>query len=254
MDDRGTWWYQVKPGFCWPVDFLEPVPYLNITLPQAKSFLGYQHIISDENSADSYLVINVIREIEKYCAASIVSKRRNAVRKGLYSCSLEVLSFKDASTFMECRATWNDLTKRTGWKREMALEEFDRTWSMTLDCPGSTIVVGRDIKSGRVAGFLITKIIGSTAYVDTIASRDEFLGCNVNDALIYSFLSSSKVIPGVINAHYAIKSKVEGLEKFKTGIGFVPFPYPASTRLKSSVRLGLKVFMPDQYNRIIGKW
>jgi hypothetical protein len=238
-DRGGEWWYQVKPGLCWPADFLEP--------------RRVERGATEGIAPDSRLVINVIRDVRSYGPGAIASKRRNAVRKGVQSCLIEILRTRDHATFEECRDAWSQLTRRTGWKGEVDAAEFDRTWSMILECPGASIVVGRDTASGRVAGFLVTKIIGSTAYVDTIASRDEGLRLNVNDALIYAFVRSAAAIPGVSTAHYALKSRVEGLERFKTGIGFEPFPYPAVTRLRGPVRLALRSLMPDKYARMVGE-
>lgn len=251
--EDGTWWYQVKPGLCWPSDFLKPMCDSKEVIPFFKNYLGYQHVVSNSTMANSRLVINVIEKIRDYGPETVSTKRRNAIRKGLSDCIFEVLKHPSRETIEECRLAWNDLSRRTGWKNESDSAEFLRTWRFLLDCPGISVIVGRERVSGRVAGFLVTKIIGTTAYVDTIASRDFALGLNVNDVLIYAFVTSAARIAKVEKAHYAIKSRVESLERFKTGIGFTPIPFPAYTMLRVVPRLALKIIFNDKYKRMIGE-
>lgn len=250
----GTWWYQVKPGLCWPVEFFRPIPPGAACPALHRRLLGYQHVVPDESQANSHLVINTIRDLAAYTPQAINAKRRNAIRKGLRSCHIERLTELHGPTVDECRAAWNALTERTGWKSVSEKADFDRSWAQLLEVPGATILVGRAAETGEVAGFLITKIIGDTAYVDTIASRSDMLKYNVNDALMFAFLMNARQLAGVRMAHYAIRSYVATLEKFKTGLGFEPIAFPALTRLQPAVRLALRLLKPAAYRRMLGEF
>jgi hypothetical protein len=131
---------------------------------------------------------------------------------------------------------------------------FEQSWRTMLDCPGVSIILGRDAESGEVAGFLTVKIIGDTAYVDTIASRSEMLKTNVNDALMFAFVCSAAKLPGVRTAHYAIKSNVQSLERFKTSIGFSPVSFPAVTRLRGLAGPVVRTLFPEKYRRMVGQF
>jgi len=251
QDRAGAWWYQVKPGLCWAVDCFAPLD-RPAGLPFLKSFHGFQHVVADEGRANSHLVINAITDLSTYGPQAVDSKRRNAVRKGLRRCELTIPKAYDEQTFGQCRMAWNDLTERTGWKHLADKASFEESWRMLLDEPGATIIAGRDKESGEIAGFLLTKIIGDTAYVDTIASRTSLLKCNVNDALMYAFIMNARDLPGVRKAHYAIRSYVETLERFKRGLGFSPVAFPARTRLRWPTRLGLRMLLPAKYKRMHG--
>jgi hypothetical protein len=251
-DRRGTWWYQVKPGLCWAPDCFAPLSPQEAQPPFAKSYLGYQHVVPSDAEANSHLVINAITDLTAYDEKVVDAKRRNAIRKGLRSCALELLTAYDEPTVEQCRLAWKDLTERTGWKHALQRDAFHATWPILLDYPGVSILIGRDLQSGQVAGFLVTKIIGDTAYVDTIASRTDSLKCNVNDAIMFTFLMNARRLTGVTKAHYAIRSYVQTLESFKRGLGFQPVAFPARTVLRGPVRLILKRFFPDKYRRMHG--
>ena len=251
-DTHGRWWYQVKPGLCWAVDALAAIPSAEVHLRLRKTFIGYQHVIPNEEAANSHLVINTISDLGSYDHNSINAKRRNAIRKGFRACELHVETNMDTKTLNECRRAWEDLTERTGWKGTVCQTWFNDTWNQLASCPGVSIIVGREKESGRTAGFLITKIIGDTAYVDTIASCSDMLHTNVNDAVMAAFLLNAKHMPGVTKAHYAIKSKVTHLEKFKTSLGFVPHPFPAQLRLRPLAGWLIRHLKKDQYRRMTG--
>jgi len=253
-DENGHWWFRMKPGFCWPVDAFRPIPASEATPPWCRSYVGYQHVLPDDHAANSYLVINYLGNLSGYGPASLNAKRRNAIRKGFKACELGLLASPDEETMAGCRAAWNALTARTGWKHASDPQSFAESWRMLLGIPGVSIVVGRHRESGQVAGFLITKIIGDTAYVDTIASRTDLLGANVNDALLYAFLKNAAEIPGVDKAHYAIKSNVESLEKFKRGLGFEPHSFASLLRLRPGIKILLKLVAAEKYERMLGRF
>lgn len=251
-DGDGSWWYQVKPGLCWPVDFLRPIPISHATPPYRSSFVGFQHVVAAGDRADSHLVVNALAGLDAYGAARIPSARRKSIRRGLRDCEVALLADYDRETFGECRSAWNDLWGRSGWKRPLGQAEFDAAWRAMLELPGMSIIVGRERRSGAVAGFRITKIIGDTAYTDTTASRTEMLHTNVNSAVMYAFLANAARLPGVTMASSAIKSYVASLEDFKTSFGFEHRRFPARTTLRPGVAPALRLLFRSRYDRLVG--
>lgn len=250
QDDYGRWWYQVKPGLCWPADFLDTVREERNTIPLLKRFIGYQHV-APAHLANSRLIINAIEDISSFGPESVPDKRRN-IRTGFNSCSLEVTDRPDARVYAECSELWRDFVGRTAWKKAVDAEYVSRTWGYMLETPGVSIILGRDKESGRVAGFLITKIIGDTAYVDTIASSTALMKTKVNDALVYAFVKNAQRLSQVKKAYYTIVSYKATLEKFKQSHGFRPIPYPASTSLMPPAAALIKFLKSDSYNRMVG--
>lgn len=253
-DSDGRWWFSPRPGLAWLVDCYAVVERGGARPPLSGSFLAYQHVVPDAQQANSQLVINTVVDVPGYGPASVPLKRRNGIRKSLKNCVVERLSGGDEDALEHCRQAWNDLTQRTGWRHTAERAEFHDTFRRMMALPGVSVIVARDRESGQVAGFNMVKLVGDTAYVDTIASRTDMLKLRVNEALMYTFVASAAQVPGVQKAHYAIKSYVAALEDFKQGVGFVPTPFPAYTRFRGPTGLLLRTVFRAKYRRMIGQF
>ncbi|MBD3422635.1 MAG: hypothetical protein GF398_21170 [Chitinivibrionales bacterium] len=250
--EDGTWWYQVKPGLCWPVDVLTQVA-KRPRLPLVKSYLGFQ-CTAGKGLRNSVQIINTIEDISLYSEKYINSKRRGKIRKGSRMCDIELIKSIDYDLVAGAAGLWNDFVKRTGWKKPLSQEFFSKSWGELLSLPGSNIMIARSKEDRMIAGFLISKLLGDTAFIDTIASDSKYLSHNVNDIMMYSFINSAKKVNGITKAHYAIKSYDDKLETFKKSIGFTESVYPSLTHLRPGVGMLLKLLSPRNYNRLYGKF
>lgn len=252
QDREGRWWYQMRPGFSWPADVFEAfVP--RSGPPLRRAYLGYQHLIPDESAANCRLAINSIFDLPAYGVHALTTKRRNAIRKGLRACEIVRLDTPDPKCIHGALTAWKSLVGRTGWRSNLHEGALRARLMELLDLPAATVLLALDRQTGEVAGFLITKVFGDTAYVDTIASNSALLASNPNDALMYTFLRRAATIPGVNKAHYAIKSNVEALEHFKTTLGFEPTPRPARWTTPPGVKTLIRIASPTMYNRLMGR-
>lgn len=250
-DNNNNWWYQVKPGFCWPVETYKTFDPKGVTLPLNKTFIGYQYLTTDSNTKN-IMIINTIEDLSKYGPDTLKKDRRKGVRKGFERCSLAILKDINEEIIEGCMRAWSDLTTRTGWKQPVSRDFFSETWRMILDCPGYSIIIAREAQKGEIAGFYVTKIIGDTTCGDTIAVRDDMLHTHANDALRYSFISNAAKIPVIKKACCSIKSNDQGLEDFKTSLGYKATSFPACTKIHWGFRHYLKYFRKDYYNRLLG--
>lgn len=252
QDAQGAWWYQVRPGYAWPVDAIDPLSTPR-SLPYSKSYLAYQHVVASGEASNSTLVINTVVDLPAYSPESIDDKRRNAIRKGVRSCDVVQVERIEDAWLPGVAKAWNDLVDRTGWKHHRDGGMIRESWSKLLEIPAATMLLAIDRASGQVAGFLITKIYGQTAYVDTIASNSDLLKSNPNDVLMYTFIRNAQKCSGVTKVHYAIKSSVEHLEKFKTSLGFAHHPFPATLRARPGLLTALRILRPQLYRRLMGQ-
>lgn len=254
QDREGRWWYQVKPGFCWPVDLYVPVDKQSISLSFRKTFIGYQCPINNASYSNSSMTINTLRNLTQYGIHSVSKNRRKKIKKGMHRTHITILKEYDEKIFDECREIWADLSRRTGWKQPLLKKRFDREWGQMLSCPGITILLAHDVQCGRIAGFYIVKVIGDTAYGDTIAVHTDMMNTYANDALRFTFLVLASRIPGIRQASAAIRSNLKGLEAFKQSIGFVPEAMPAYIKLRPGIDFLLRLINPEQLQRLKGNF
>ena len=84
-------------------------------------------------------------------------------------------------------------------------------------------------------------------------SASDLLACRPNDILLYTFIRNAQELPGITKMHYAIKSNVETLERFKRDLGFTGHPFPAHLHLRRGMSLALSLAAPRLYRRIQGR-
>lgn len=250
QDTHGSWWYQVRPGFCLPVELYTPIVCLKSRLPFKQSYIGYLHVTPDHASANGCIALNTVLGLKNYGPGRLSHNRRSKVRSSFKKCSLEVFTEADLSVLEQCRTIWCDLRTRSGWGKKVSPGRFHEEWRIMLDCPGQTIILAREKTSGVIAGFLITKILGDTLYCDTIAVHKKYLRLYTTHALFYAALVNAARMKGVVRAFSGIRSHIDSLERFKQGMGFSHAVLPTQNHWTCGVLPFLKRFSAIQYNRI----
>jgi len=251
QDGEGRWWWHVKPGFVWPVDYLTPIARAS-EAPPGRLLLGWQYPVG-EAEANSRVHLNVIHDLSGYDLDRIGhKKRRNTIRKALRELAIAPADPADRAFSAEACEVWNSHVRRTGWNTPMSVEEFQATWMELASCPGTTVLAAREqAEGGALCAWLIARVIDDTVFIDTLTSHTDRLASSPNDGLVFLCLLSAARL-GVRHAHYALKSKVETLEAFKQGLGFVPHPFASRLRLRFPVGPLLRMFKPAIYKRLLG--
>lgn len=248
-DRTGRWWYAVKPGFAWPVNFF--------ARPESEGrgfafrpLLGWQYPV-DAAIANSQVWMNVIHDLAAFDLARIDSDKRRAVRKGAKALDLIALDAADKRIAEAACEVWNSHVQRTGWNTPMNTERFTRSWRELRDWPGTTVVGARDRVSGALCSWVVARVIDGVVYVDTLASHTERLENRPNDTIVFAILSSAAAA-GVQKAHYSLRSSNESLERFKASMGFEAHGFPARLVLRWPVERLLRAFRPRAYRRLRG--
>ena len=249
-DSTGRWWYRVKPGLAYPVDFFTPVDHPP-SLAFAKVFLGHQYPVA-EAEADSFVRMNVIHDLSGYDLSAVHSNKRRAVRKGMKNLVVEAMDPANPDLAEEARIVWNSHVERTGWNSPMDSDRFRASWAELADWPGTTVLFARDQELRQtLCAWLLVRVIDNVVYVDTVASHTDRLANRPNDTIIFLALWSA-ARQGVRRAHYALESRLKSLEAFKASLGFETHPFPARLRLRQPVRLLLRLLRPRAYQRLLG--
>ena len=103
-----------------------------------------------------------------------------------------------------------------------------------------------------MCGWLITRVIDDTVFIDTIASHTDRMAQRPNDAMIFRALVSAAAM-GVAHGHYALQSRLESLEAFKQALGFHAHPFPSRLELRWPVAPLLRLARPRLYRRLLGE-
>lgn len=250
QDRTGRWWYHVKPGFAWPVDYFRIVAEPDHGL-ERRWLLGWQYPVPPESS-DSRVWLNVIHDLKGYGISRVASNKRRAVRKGFRNLRIEVVDPSDPSLGREACEVWNSHVERTGWNTRLDSDFFVQTWRELARWPGTTVMTARDPNAGdQLCAWLIARVIDETVYVDTIASHTDRLAHRPNDAIIFQCLVLAEGM-GVRHAHYSLKSKLESLETFKQSLGFTAHPFPSRLNLRRPIGPVLARIRPEIYMRLLG--
>ncbi len=251
QDRTDRWWYGVKPGFAWPVDFFTPFSATFRSAPRRR-LLGWQFPV-DTGCSDSCVTMNVIHDLSAYDLGAVNAKRRNAIRQGFRQLEIVIADPADAAVREAALEVWNSHVQRTSWNRTLTPAQFDPSWRELSDWPGTTLLCARAKDGGSsLCAWLLVRAIDDTVFMDTLASHTDRLAERPNDAVLFACLSSARQ-QGIRRAHYALKSSVTSLEWFKESLGFVPYPFPTKLHLRFPVRLGLEWFRPALYRRLRGE-
>lgn len=246
----GRWWYHVKPGFAWPLDYFDPIESGQHASPKSL-LLGWQYPVP-AGCEDSHVWLNVIRDLSGYDLSRVIAAKRRAIRKGFRSLDIRVSNPADAALAAQACVVWNSHVERTGWNRQMSQRDFVTSWRELAEWPGTTVLTARDAAHGNeLCAWLIARVIDDTVFIDTIASHSDRLSNRPNDAIIFHCLASASRM-GVRRAHYSLKSKLQTLEAFKESLGFEACPFPSRLHLRRPIGAVLRRTRPDIFKRLKG--
>lgn len=249
-DRGGRWWYQIKPGFAYPVDFFSPFD----TAPRiawSKAPLGFQYPVA-HRSSNSFVFANVIGNLRNYGLSMLPGSKQRAVRRGMRCLAVGVVNPVDPIVAEEARQVWNKHVQRTGWNTPMQTQRFAAAWGELAQWPGTTVIAVREIGSvGALCSWLIVRTIAGTIYLDTLVSDSDYWSRRPNDTIIFTTLQAAARV-GITQAHFSLKSALPGVERFKASLGFAGHPFPTHLSLRWPVGTVLRNAFPKYYRRLQG--
>lgn len=247
---RGIYWYCIKPGFAWPLNFFRELDVESGGYLSGRLLLGMQWPVP-EAQADSKVWMNVARDIGGYDLGRVDADKRRAIRKGFKNLELSTCNPADPVVAAQACEVWNSHVKRTGWNTLMAAADFAASWAELADWPGTTVLTARNRADGSLCAWLIARVFDNVVYLDTLASHTDRLDFRPNDAIVFGTVASAAAA-GVQHAHYSLKSSVTSLEAFKASMGFVAHPFPCKLILRWPVKLALQWTHPRILRRLKG--
>jgi glycosyltransferase involved in cell wall biosynthesis len=237
---NNIWWQEAAPFFCKPVLPLQRIV-RGLARPKIrKSFLGYSHLIDDDNQANKHWSVMLLdnEKLEKFSLSSLSSSKRAQVRKGLRLNEIKKIEVIDP-VIDYMRDICISAASRTGhgkppqyyikhymkW-RDFMLKEFamqKREWWGAFH-------------NGVLIAYYYAYQIDETMFISAAKSHSDYLKDCPNDVLLFTFLEYCRDLPGCTQVIYGDWSNdAPSLNKFKEKYGFQKVDLPVYARYNPAV-------------------
>ena len=146
------------------------------------------------------------------------------------------------------------------WKQRIGKVYKDRSHKNTFRnwINNEYLISKRLILGAYVDDHLIASLIGhavqDTACMTMLYSNSKFHSFHPVDALVYSFILICQKNPDINRVINGLKSLKPGLQIFKKRHGFKEIVYPAYIHMNYLARTAAKIFLPEQYKRLMGRY
>jgi hypothetical protein len=244
-------WEQVRPGFYQPVHVLGPLAQSELSRP-AIACWGYRAVVPPGSETETRLVVYLIDDLAGYDEGVLTSKRRGTLRRAQRS-ALRLVPLENDS-----------LLQRDGY--EVCLSAYDRFGFGTKPTPeqyaqrltdqhvGDRSCGVAAVLDDRLVGYILAHVIEGTSYGEDFHVHTDALRTNASTALLYEMLQllrQSRVVTRVFNG--VVCREDEGLDTFKTSMGFVHTAFPTRVHLWPGAGPLLRRCRPNRYERLTGK-
>jgi len=235
-----AWWYEAHPRWYLSIPFhteLTPSPaeladvlergalVLRYTCPISAGTASYRSACDDPD----------------YDLSTLSSTARRATRRGLERCTVRRLPFTELERHGGLELSRSTLV-RQGRK---VSRDHDQYWRRHYAAAGRSDVAEcwAAFVGDQLAAFLIVVTIDDCVYLPVLKSSKDLLSEYPNNALVYTVTRDALDRPGVTEVSWGLESllpTMEGLERFKHGMGFVHRPIGQRIEMKRWVSTALR--------------
>jgi hypothetical protein len=262
---NGTWWQRVKRFFFLPVSFLAPLR-PNVDSPSSwRALGGYYHVALDAAQANGTLVTNEISEprtfdLEKLKKNKNGARKLREIQKGLSILNIRRIEKLD-DLLGDGRHIVERWQQRIGdgstdvWHRHIDGDNFHQ-WASFAFHHSHDLLIGAYFERRLVAFARIKATDGVANIVNTFGDHSMHVTHQVSPATVlnYAFITISSQSPGIHKAVNGLRSLKDSLERYKAELGYRHVSYPAFIRLHQPAQCLARVFMPIQYQRLMGRY
>ncbi len=178
----GHWWVDNR-GFCRRVHFAATVPAAEVRRPTAYCW-AYHTLLpaEDAEAANVWSPLHLVEDLANYGEHSLDSTQRKHVRRCRRA--FELVQLTDAGMLAEQGwPIYSANARRLGLPLELDEEAF-RAQAAAWAEDDRRLIVGA-LQDGRLVGYLETRAIGHTAYLDEIRLSETALKANLSAYLHY---------------------------------------------------------------------
>ena len=180
-------------------------------------------------------------DASEYGLSTLSSTARRATRRGLERCTIRRVPFSELEQLGGLELSRSTLVRQqrsvpsdhdASWRRHYAAAAD----TATAECWGAFV-------GDQLAAFLIAATIDDCVYLPVLKSSSDHLSEYPNNALVYSFTQSALARRGITEVSWGLESLLpglEGLERFKLGMGFANRPIGQRIEMTGWLRAALR--------------
>ncbi len=252
VEAGGLYWAEARRFFYRPLIPLREFDPATITLPRLALLGGVQYAISRAHQANSWLNWLVFDRTRDYSLATLDKNRRRQVR--LAAKDFLVRPVTDLQEFKsQAYAAYVSFHNRTGYKvgAERRDPKVFSLWADRVFATPNVLVLG-GYRAGVLGGVSLTYRFGSTVYYATFFCDDASLEGYLSDLMLHTVREGAAASPEVTHIYAGMFKGIRGLDDFYLHRGAKLVRQPARLDINPCARLILKLFLPTQFQRLIG--
>lgn len=248
--DAGLWWFNAHPHIYMPFPFDTLVNPKSIDKAAILGRDGWaaRFPTTPELGRPSY---RIACDNQNYDLSSLRSKTRNQTRRGLENCECRRIGWEE---LIAHGVKLNiDTLVRQGRTVDSDIQTYWKTYfSAAAQAEGAE--AWGAFHEGELAAYLIAFIMNEKSHVLIVRSNSEKLKFYPNNAMLFSYLYNALTERGLTEVSIGLESiqtGMDGLDKFKEGMGFRKIPMGQRIILKSMLKLLTYGPLPPLLTKVI---
>lgn len=226
----GIWWQRRAPFFYRPVNFLQRFNTGEVKPKLSKSFLGYSHLVKDDQYANDYSPMAIMSsdQLNNFSLINIPANKRKRIRKGLKLNRVRRID-NIANVIEDMKNICISMAKRTqyGLPPQYYVEKYDewKTFMMNEFSLSNREWWGVYYENNLIA-YRYDVLIDNTMFFLATKSHTDYLHTCPNDALMFTFIEYCKDLPDCKELNAGDWNHKSSINEFKELFGFKRVDFP----------------------------
>lgn len=251
VQHKGRYWLAKPFGFYHAIHPLARMSAEEATRPASLCW-GFRATLNDTDAhlANSTMPVHFMGDVAGYDLQKISPRRRNQIRNCLKCVEIVAIDTPDLLLAQGYDVALS-AQARTGYGKVPNPGRYKSDIANFFAAPCGLILGG--FVDGRLAGYLVSYAVGSTAYVDDVIIATEYLSTNISSGLFYAWMQvckNSGRIKQVVHGLHTPENA--GLCRHKGSLGLSVIHVPALAWFMPPTASLVKKIRPFAYYRLKG--